>query len=221
MHKKIVITGAGGIIGTVLGKVFEAGTCRELDLPLFDARRYFLVKRFLEDADTVIHLAWNKVREDYNSDHCHVDNTAMFMNVYRAASELNIPRLIMASSVHADDFGSWSGSELMRCDMPAKPVTKYGVHKLFMEQLGENYARSSKSEIVCIRFGWVNRENQISHRNKPLDQKVFLSHQDCQSLIKCITDGKAEPGRFVKMYAVSRNETAIHDVASPFDWNRI
>lgn len=220
-NKKIVITGAKGIIGTVLRTGLSGYPLRNLDLPWNDLRKYSLTRAFLKNADTVIHLAWNKEFDNHITPNCSADNTAMFMNILRAAIELKIPRLIMASSVHADNFSSWAGPGLMHCDSAAAPSSKYGCHKLFMELLSENYAKSAVSEIICIRFGWVNKENECFSQASDVDKSVFLKHEDCQSLIDTILKSKVEPGRFVRMYATSGSPHAIHDVGNPFGWHRL
>lgn len=215
---KVVITGAKGRIGTVLRKNLHGYLLVNLDLPWHNLKSYLVTKRCLDGAESVIHLAWNLETDNLNKVHCDPWNTRMFMNIFRAAVELRIPRLIMASSVHADNFMGWKGPGLMSPSTVAEPVSKYGSHKLFMEMLGKNYAEQHMIDVICIRFGWVNRENDLSRAWCKFDPSIFLAHEDCASLINAILNSKIEPGRFVSMYAVSNNDGNIHNTANPFGW---
>ena len=96
--KKIVITGAKGVLGTVLKKGLEdTYNITHLDLPEADVRRYEKLLEIFPGHDAVIHLAWDTKTENFRSGEINPDNLLMVYNVYEAALQAKVPRVIMAS----------------------------------------------------------------------------------------------------------------------------
>jgi uronate dehydrogenase len=142
----------------------------------------------------------------------------MFFNVYNAALETGVPRVIMASSVHADDFHTPKDTAPISPDRIPTPDSPYGAHKVFMEATGRYYATKGL-EVVCIRFGGINRENTPPVRDIDVRERgVWFSHRDCVSLIKSILEAKTIPDNFALIYGMSNNADKIHDVSNPFGW---
>jgi len=214
--KKIAITGAKGVIGSILRRGLSDYKITPIDLPEIDVRDYEKLLEIFPGHDVVIHLAWDTKTENYKSGRINPDNILMTYNVYRAAIETKIPRVIMASSVHADNFYNWKKQELMSVDRVPVPDSPYGASKVFMEALGRYFA-SKGLEVICIRFGGVNPENK-----PPLDdfyeRKVWLSHKDCISLIKRCIEARKIPNNFLIIYGVSNNTNRIHNYSNPLGW---
>jgi uronate dehydrogenase len=213
---KVLITGASGRIGTVLCRGLRAYQITRLSYPWVDLSKYRNAHRSTKGHDVAIHLAWNIRKENFFDEHCLPDNTAMFMNVYKAAIENGLRRVIMASSVHADDFHNWNEPGLLRTDRQTKPASPYGIHKNFMESLGRHYADKGL-EVVCVRFGSVNQENEPCWANER-ERAVFLHHDDCTDLIAAIIDAPSVPGGFAVVNGVSDTKFRIHDISNPFGW---
>ena len=133
--KKILITGGNGLIGTVLTKSLEDFSPTVLDLPDHDVRNYALLKENFLGQDAIIHLAWNTKTENAGSKTIDPDNTAMFARVYEAALETGVPRVIMASSVHAYKIPPGDTRKLISPYDLSDPNNPYGANKLFMEIL--------------------------------------------------------------------------------------
>lgn len=214
--KKIAITGANGIIGTVLMKNLSEYKITSLDLPDHDARDYKTLLKIFPGHDAILHLAWNTKTENYLSGRIDTDNLLMTYNVYRAAAEAGIKRVIMASSVHADNFYNWNEQGLMLPDRVPVPDSPYGANKVFMESLGRHYADNGL-EVVCVRFGGVLADNAPSRGNS-YDMATWLSHRDCADLITQCIDAKNIPGNFLIICGVSNNRNRIHDIANPIGW---
>ena len=156
----IVLTGAKGTIGTVLRKSLSGYTITPLDLPEHDVCTYDLLLKTFKGQDAVIHLAWDTLTENGESKECNPDNVRMFWNVYRAAVEAKVPRVIMASSVHVENYYEWKGPELLTSErIELGPRTPYGVSKLHMEELGRYFAKHEGLEVLCVRFGGVTPED--------------------------------------------------------------
>ncbi len=214
--KKVAITGANGTIGTVLRTGLADYEITPLDLPEADIRDYNRLLENFPGHDAVVHLAWDTKIENFRSGKINPDNMLMTYNVYRAAIETKVPRVVMASSVHADDFYNWKGVGLLKTDRTPVPDSPYGASKVFMEALGKHYATKGL-EVVCIRFGGVNLENRPP-KDDYYEKTVWLSHEDCTGLIKRCVEADRIPGNFLIVYAVSDNKNRVHDYSNPLGW---
>ena len=212
----ILITGSGGVIGTVL--VNGLGhTITHFDLPDFDVRDYAQLLEKVRGHDAVIHLAWDTKTDNFKSDHLNPDNALKMFNIYKAAAETGVKRVIMASSVHADKFvGRELQGLLKTTDLPL-PDSPYGAGKVLMAALGRYYADAKGLEVVCIRFGGVNRKD-VPPEQPESERQVWLSHRDCVGLVTAALETPAIPGNFEIVYGVSDNAGRIHDVGNSFGW---
>ncbi len=213
--KKIAVTGANGVIGTVLRNGLSEFKITPIDLPEVDVRDYEKLLDVFRGHSAVIHLAWDTKTENSRSGEINPDNLLMAYNVYRAALEAKVPRVIIASSVHADNFYSWKGPGLLSPDRTTVPDSPYGASKVFMEALGRYYA-SKGLEVVCIRFGGVNTKNKPPHDY--YEKIVWLSHKDCTELVRKCVNAKVIPNSFLIVHAVSNNASRIHDCSNSLGW---
>ena len=212
--KRILITGANGNIGTILrnglGKDYRLTSA---SLPETDVRNYRSLEKLARGKDVLIHLAWKAKTENFQTKTSDPDNILMAKNAYEAALKMGVKKVIMASSVHADDFRNFNGSCLLSPNRAPNPQTPYGRSKIKIEEMGRKYAERGL-EVVCIRFGAVGY-------GKPTDKEgklVWLSDADCTSLIRKIVEAKRIPNGFVVMYGVSNNKARVHDFSNPFGW---
>lgn len=179
--KRVVITGANGRIGSILkeGLISYELTC--LDFPDVDVRDYEKLLKIFPGHDAVVHLAWNQ-------DKTSLDNRIMILNVYKAAMESKVPRVVMASSVHADK------------------LCPYSIDKIFMEDLGRGYA-SKGLEVICIRFGDVYQTDKPSLKGG-YEKLLWLSHRDCVKLLKKCVEADTIPDNFLIVYGISGNKNS-------------
>lgn len=212
--KKVLITGFKGRIG----KILTPGLKKDYDLTLADLPEinitdYKKVLEIVQDHDSIIHLAWDTKTENFSSGKSNPDNILMAKNIYRAALEKGVPRVIIASSVRADDSKNYKGNKLLTPDDIPKPISPYGRSKVLVENLGRDFSKKGL-EVVCIRFGAIGYK-------KPKDEEgkmVWFSNPDFISLIKTTLEAKKIPGNFLIMYGVSNNKTRIHDYSNSLGW---
>jgi len=210
---RIAVTGGKGTIGTVLQKGLTDYNVVSLDRPEVDAREYLLLKKHFADIDIVIHLAFHSGKNNlYDS-----DNSLMAFNVYQAALDAKVRRVIMASSVHADNFHMWKGPGKLTAKNIPVPDSVYGASKVFMESLGRYYARQGL-EVICVRFGGVSSTNKAPEDDF-WENAVWLSNEDCINMTKTCIDAEKVPDNFAVFYAVSNNKDRIHDTRNPFGWS--
>ena len=214
--KRVLITGAKGRIGQILTKGLSGNyMLTSADLPEVDARDYGGLLKSFSGQDVVIHLAWKINTENFQHETTDVENHAMFENAYRAALDAQVPRIVMASSVHADDFTGQHGELLTPQRLPS-PTSPYGAHKVFMESMGRYYSKKGL-EVVCVRFaatGYGVDLNVLGVDGKAL----WFSDGACVGLIKKILEAKEIPNNFLIMYGISNNQTRVHDYQNPLGW---
>lgn len=215
--EKIIITGANGVIGQILKSgLGEEYQITGLDLPDGDVRSYETLADVASGHSAIIHLAWDTKTDNFLSEKINPENSQMFFNVYQVALEHKVPRVIIASSVHADRFYEWKGPGYMSPYQLPNPDSPYGAHKVFMESLGRWFS-SKGLGVVCIRFGGITPANKANKDHLP-ERAVFLSQRDVLSLIRSILNAQSVPNNFAIVYGVSKSENRIHDITNPFGW---
>ena len=228
---KILITGANGLIGSFLAERLPALGEYELSgldivrnpSPSFasfteaDCNDYDAIAPAFEGIDGVVHLAANAPVSTPWPDVLR-NNIASTHNVYEAARNAGVKRLVFASSNHAvgnfemdEPYASIVRGDYTAVDedpseipevnrfVPVRPDSDYGVSKVFGEATGRYYSEHFGMEVACLRIGTVNRENA------PTDIRslaTWLSHRDLTQLVHlCLT----RQLRFEIFYGVSDN----------------
>ena len=65
--------------------------------------------------------------------------------------------------------------------------------------------------------GGVQRNN-LPPTHSVAENAVFLSHEDCISLVKCAIDAPLIPNGFAIIHGVSNSANRIHDTANSLGW---
>jgi len=216
VKERIVITGSNGTIGSVLKEGLKEYQITSIDLPENDVLEYARLLEVMPHHNAIIHLAWDTKTDNFKTEKINPENATMFYNVYKAAIEAGVPRVIMASSVHADRFYGWKGPGYMSPERTPVPDSPYGAHKVFMEASGRYYATKGL-EVVCIRFGGVNPQDKPPVE-PPEERAAWFSHRDCVSLVRTILEAQLIPNNFFIVYGVSDSKSRLHDISNPLNW---
>ena len=153
---KLVLTGAAGRLGSYLREPL-AKMCDELvstdiieDIgKLYDGERYEQadlaslddMMRVLEGADQVIHFG--AYGDEAEFDTILGPNIIGAYNVWEAAYQHKLRRVVYASSIHA--VGMHSRTDFIGTDVPHRPDTFYGLAKCFSEDLAAGMMSSHTS----------------------------------------------------------------------------
>lgn len=211
---KLVLTGAAGRLGSYLREPL-AKMCDEListdiieDIgKLYDGERYEQadlaslddMMRVLEGADQVIHFG--AYGDEAEFDTILGPNIIGAYNVWEAAYQHKLRRVVYASSIHA--VGMHSRTDFIGTDVPHRPDTFYGLAKCFSEDLASLYWDKRGLESVCMRIlscAQVNNARALGS---------WLSYDD---LIHLVTQSINTPTTgFTVVYGVSNNDRAPVD----------
>ncbi len=229
--KKVLVTGASGLIGTdlieAIGPTHHVRVFNRRALPGFDGVQADIndadaLSTAMKGIDTVVHLA--AVLPDEVDDQVVMSvNVNGTYNLFEAARENGVQRVVFASSgavsggymqepaikqIVAGNRNELENPGLTISELdPARPTGLYAVTKLWGEALGRYHSEAHGMSVICIRF------SRVIHSDEPEDDlrgSVHLSRRDAvQALVKSI-DAPADL-RFACFYVTSNNPNRWRD----------
>lgn len=167
--RTVLLTGAAGGLGTLMRDLLpEYGyELRLLDLLpvegepdaiVADLADKAAVREAVRGVEAIIHLAGISLEASF--DKILKANIEGTYNLYEAAREEGVPRIVFASSNHAVGFTPrpqgdtpLDSSALIPIDTPHRPDTFYGLSKSFGEDLAQLYWDKYALETVSVRIG--------------------------------------------------------------------
>ncbi|MGW3510066.1 NAD-dependent epimerase/dehydratase family protein [Streptomyces sp. NPDC000994] len=213
-RQRILVTGAAGRIGRELrprlaregrilrlldiAEVEPAGPGEEVEIVRASFTGRDAIEEACRDVDAVLHLGglageapWERIAE------INIDGT---QRVLEAARRQRVPRVVLASSIHAAGFHTRDDvvDGVLPSDTPPRPDTYYGVGKAALEALGSLYHSRFGIDVSCLRIG--------AFRPLPLapeDLAVWLSPGDAARLVEACL--RAEPAGYRVLWGISAN----------------
>ncbi|HEX4985159.1 MAG TPA: NAD(P)-dependent oxidoreductase [Burkholderiales bacterium] len=170
-----------------------------------DISRLSDMLRVTRGVDAIVHLGGYSVEGPWD-EILHANIIGCY-NLFEAARVNGVKRVLFATSNHATGF--YRRDEKIDHRVYPKPDSRYGLSKVFGEQLGSLYADKYGLEVFCMRIGNVNVA--------PADKRrlsIWLSPRD---LAQLVTVGIENPNiRFEIVYGVSNNRRTWYDNANAF-----
>jgi len=227
---RLFITGINGRIGTILHKglqnayqIFGLDRKEPFSKQVFkaDISQYDQVAEVLSriaPQEYLIHLAADP-SEEASWESVLQNNIIGARNVFEAANEIRVRRIIFASSNHVT--GAYEGykpdqhlhkefePELISVHHPIRPDGYYGVSKVFGEALARYFCSRFGIECICLRLGSVLEDNDP--RKAPRFLKTWLSHRDLIQLVEKSLNSNVMFGIY---YGVSNNKGAFWDISN-------
>jgi uronate dehydrogenase len=116
-----------------------------------------------------------------------------------------IPRVILASTGQVVDGHIRDGHFPVNPASPPRPRYLYACTKVFLEALGQVYARHHGITVLAVRLGWCPRDaGQVAEiRQSELAQDVYLSPGDAGRFFAAALETEALPA-YAVLYATSR-----------------
>lgn len=153
------------------------------------------VKEAVEGVDAIIHFGGQSRESSF--DDVMQANLVGTHNLFEAAREAGITRIVMASSNHAAGFHTRSATPLP-AEAPGRADTVYGWSKVAMEAMGSLYADRFGLDVICLRIGlWFHVPPGLR------GLAMWLSPDDGARLIEAALSCE-KPG-FRIVWGISRN----------------
>ena len=212
--RRIVFTGASGGIGTMtrplLAKLYPGLVLSDRVKPkdlqpgetfvAADLTKPEEVAAAVKGAHGVIHLGGHSVEGTW--DQILQANIIGCYNVFEAAREAGVKRVIFASSNHA--VGFHPRKKRIGTNLTVRPDSRYGVSKVFGEALGALYADKHGIGVTCLRIGNVGP--------RPLDVRRLSIWVSPRDLVQLFQIGLDHPDlRYEIFYGVSDNAAGWWD----------
>ena len=214
---RVMITGAAGQIGRTLRAGF-AGVYEHLTLLdiapqepagpgetciTADIGDIAAMTDAMHGIDCVVHLAGMPIEPAENAwSQVLSGNIVGSYNVFEAARQTGVKRMVYASSHHA--IGFYRREKTIPASVAPRPDSYYGVSKVFSEGLGRLYADKFGISVASLRIG--------AFRPKPADIRhlsVWLSPRDVVQLVRRCID--APKYHYCVVYGISNNTRAYWD----------
>jgi len=249
--KKVAITGSSGIIGSRIykslkelgwdcvgitsGRNFSQGgpkknssTCIEPNFVdcIADLTKIEECHNVFKGCSHIIHLAADG-RPTSSFNEILRSNMITTYNIYEAAREAGVKRIIFASTNHIqhgftlkylNKTGSLSRSrisKLININDIGMADSFYAVSKIYGEEIGKLYSNIWNCfEVISLRIGWILYENPIALKDTEYFDylmSMWLSQRDCLGFIQSSLEVDL-PKRHVSCYTISNNSSRIFDL---------
>jgi uronate dehydrogenase len=171
-----------------------------VDLADFAATRHAM-----SGVDVAVHLA--AIPHEDSFDRLLEANVRATYNVFEAARQAGVRRVVLASSYHVTGF--YRRDQRIGPSAPVRPDTMYAVTKVFGEAVGRLYADKWGIEVVCVRIG-AFQERPQSQRPQSRDAVgSWLSPRDALRLFTAAIT--APQVGYVVVYGASRQRHTLWD----------
>ncbi|MFB6140546.1 MAG: NAD-dependent epimerase/dehydratase family protein [Halosimplex sp.] len=204
---EIVVTGAAGNVGRQALDAFDghdvtAVTHRDHDdveSEVLEIEDREAVREVVAGHDVVVHLAANP-NPSADWDDVVGPNIEGTYNVYAAAVESGVDRVVFASTNHVHQSHVYDGEhdveslpdrpEPIAADDQFRPDSFYGVSKVTGEALGSFHADRDGIEVVNLRIGWLLSRDELRERQAEggkvaqFARAIWLSPEDCRRGIR-------------------------------------
>lgn len=228
----LLVTGMSGLIGGAVRQSLDTeATLTALNRS--DVEGVRTIQAALDDfegmrpafdgQDAVIHLA-AKVNDSYGWDELLATNVIGTRNVLEAAREAGVKRVVFTSS--GATVSGWERVEPYRSivkgeydkvpeefrlideTMATRPNSMYGSTKVWGEAIARHYADAHGVELVCLRIGYVNREDKpVSARH----YSVWTSQRDVVNAIRLALTVDLDDG-FDVLFILSNNKWGYRNI---------
>lgn len=227
---RILITGINGLIGNVLRDALRQnhevyGLDREGEFSdrvvSADISDYGQVARVVQQfspLEAIVHLAGNP-KVDASWESVLKSNIIGTRNVFEAAREFGVPKVVYASSNHVT--GAYHGFEpslykytepgppMISPKDPIRPDSDYGLSKAFGEAVARYYFDRWGVRAICLRIGAVLKDDDPARQSQ--NRRIWLSHRDMVQLVEKSLSADVTFGIY---YGISNNKDAFWDISN-------
>lgn len=200
-RKKVLLLGATGRVGPGLIEEYFKSYAKDYEIIIgihrkcnedfglktrrFDLTSIGKLKRAFKDIDVVVHLAANS-DENATFEEILEPNIVGTWNVFEAARQAKVKRIIFASSVHV--IKGYPLGEKVRASWAPKPSCFYGASKIWGENLCYIYSQKHNMSCLAIRIGaYISDDRKTTVCLTRENYNYVISQRDMTQLVhKCI-----------------------------------
>ena len=233
MSKRVLITGMSGLIGGLLKEHLAESGAYELtalnrrpvegvrtvqaDIADLDA-----IRPAFDGQDVVVHLAAYLGSHDWEEQ--HAGNVLGTYNVFEAARQAGVGRVIFASSgnairgfervppyshIAAGEYDKVPSDFRRLTHEDVRPEALYGAAKVWGEALARHFSDDYDMSMICVRIGSVTT---IDRPRTVRENAIYLSHRDIATHLRACIDAP-DSLRFDIFFAVSNNRWNYRDLS--------
>tara|TARA_Y100001933_G_C18986753_1_gene558812 strand:+ start:33 stop:959 length:927 start_codon:yes stop_codon:yes gene_type:complete len=216
--KRILLTGAAGIIGKTLSESWETQeryelTLCDLRLPdsqhsrstVADVRNYQQMRMLCQEQDVLVHLAYVP-QKHLGKEVGEITDIGASMLLFEAAREAGISTIILASTNHVTGVNERRVPARLSTGDQFLPDGWYGAMKGMAEIAGRHLVENCAMRFISIRIGsFTGRDRADSLRTC----STLLTPRDCIQLFTLAVDYEG-PERYLVTYGTSGNYGTHH-----------
>ena len=213
---RVLVTGAAGNLGSqvVAGMsdrydlttldIVPCGAQHQVDLRVYGDWESLCAKQ-----DVVVHLAGDR-RPEASWAEALSSNVGATLNVYHAAAERGVGRIVLASSVWAAR-GAWSGRTIAN-DVENPGENAYGASKVVCERVARWNWQCRSISTIALRLGGCPPGPARPKRQNPWEDSLWLSPADAMQAISLAVESTVSGCHVVTV--TSRNPAEIWDLTA-------
>ena len=228
---RVLVTGLSGLIGRALHRelapryalsALNRNAVEGVPTTRASLHDFAAIRGAFDGQEVAVHLA-AKIHDGVGWEALLETNVVGTRNVFQAATEAGVRRLVFASSgavvagweleppyaqLVAGEYDGLGAVPLIDESMPTRPRNLYASTKVWGEAIGRHYADNFGLEVICLRIGYAHAAD------RPQDARQFSVWNSQRDVVQAIRLAMTAtlPERFDQFFVLSNNRYAYRSI---------